>query len=187
MKSFLYSSILGAIIAYLWSSFSWMFLSWHNLDFKTFDNESEVVKVLSNEAKERGYYVIPEFAPNNPDKECDQEKWEKNAKRGPFAFMSILPKGKTRGMSTSMVYQFLSFLVASILASILLMKSSRVTTFEAAKFCSMMGIFGAIISVFPLWNWWEFPTLSTVVCIIDSGITWFLAGLAMGKVLHTHT
>ena len=62
-----------------------------------------------------------------------------------------------------------------------------VTALEAAKFCSLMGVFGAVISGLPLWNWWEFPPTSTMVCIIDTGITWFLAGLAMGKVLHTQT
>jgi hypothetical protein len=164
-----------------------MFLSWHNLDFKTFENESAVAQVIAKETKESGYYILPEFAPQSYGEQSDHKKWEKNAAKGPFAFMSILPQGKKHSMKFSMLYQFLSLLIASFIASMLLIKSSRVTALEAAKFCSLMGVFGAVISGLPLWNWWEFPPTSTMVCIIDTGITWFLAGLAMGKVLHTQT
>ena len=48
MKNMLLCIIVGAIVAQIWGTISWMVLPWHNLDFKQFKNDNTKVFNVSS-------------------------------------------------------------------------------------------------------------------------------------------
>ncbi len=57
-KAFL-AAIIGAVIAFGWSSISRMVLPLYKNNMKSFENKSAVVELLQKGAAEPGIYVIP--------------------------------------------------------------------------------------------------------------------------------
>jgi hypothetical protein len=43
------------------------------------------------------------------------------------------------------------------------------------------GLFTGIAVHIPCWNWWQFPTNHTVVCLTDITVGWLLVGLPSGS------
>lgn len=184
MKRILFGAIAGALIAFIWSTFSYMVLPWHNLGYGWFKDGEAVSRVLVEQMDQDGIYLVPNLPPmSEHDNAETQMQWQDDAKRGPFVYMWIMRGGLQFNMAGSMVIQFLIQLAVGLIAAFLLAKSTFTTWLGRAAGVSVLVFSGSFLTLVPFWNWFGFPVLSTVVTLADYLIAWFLAGLAMAKVV----
>lgn len=173
---------LSVIIAFIWSTISWMVLPWHSWDIKSFGQNGQLVtEAIRQESIEAGLYIVPNMDMKNHGSAEAQAQWMNGAKSGPFAYMNIRPQGLSFSMGTDMLVQFLTQLIVSLIAYFLLVQTGPRGFLTSGLYVSLMVTSGAIMAHVPYWNWWGFPMLTTFVNIIDTAIGWFLCGMAMAK------
>ncbi|MDF1861964.1 MAG: hypothetical protein P1U87_17225 [Verrucomicrobiales bacterium] len=178
-KAFL-AAIIGAVIAFGWSSISWIALPFHEDTLNGFENESAIAEAIRKEVKEPGIYILP------GDKSMEQEAKMEAMKNGPFLFASIRPgKDEDMSMGKSMVRGFTSTLVASILLAIMLgAVAPRLNYAGRVGFVVLMTLFTAIVGFYPNQIWWEFSTGFVLCNIMDAIIGWGLAALVMAGMIN---
>jgi hypothetical protein len=63
IKSLVLGTVLGALAAFVRSSFSWEILGWHEKTMVSFQNEDEVSAVIASHATKVGTYILPAAHP----------------------------------------------------------------------------------------------------------------------------
>lgn len=169
-------ALVGGTVVFLWCLFSWMVLPWHN--FSELKNELQLSGVVTTSVTEKGVYILPNM-PTQTDSDSLKNYHEKKLK-GPTGILFISPNGAMDFSLTMFLFLGGNYL-AAILFSYLLNMTSGLKDFQKATFTSVAAMTGGLISLYPFWVWWQFPTLWTLVQIIDLGIGWFIGGLAIAK------
>lgn len=185
IKKVLLASLAGAAVAFVWTMISWMALPWHDLDFRSFADPTPVTESVMNQTTDSGIYLLPNADPeahNDPEK---HEQWMADAAKGPFALMVLRREGMKITMGTQMSTMFLIQLITAFLLTLLLTQTHIESLIKRAVFVCIAALAGGMIVHLTHWSWWGFPIATTVVGIIDTGITWFLSGLAIGKIYKT--
>lgn len=172
--------LAGGIVAFVWSSISWMLLPWHQSTMSGFDQQDTMAAAVKAAATEPGIYVYPEWSD-------DQEDMQKRFKEGPYVFASIVPGGVGDGMGKMMLFGFISNLIGAALLLILLLTVPDEGWKARALVATIAAAFVALVPAMANWNWWNFPMGFTVVGILDSLIAWTLAGVVMAKLVAGRT
>jgi hypothetical protein len=184
MKKIIACGLVGALVAQIWGTISWVALPWHMGDFKEFTNPEPVAASIVAQAPESGLYTLPNMDPTVHEDPEKMDAWNALLKKGPFAFMTIKVEGADPGMGKAMAYGFGFNILISILILWVFSKSVYFTSGSMLASASFMGIVGMLGSIYPHmsnWNWWHFPISYCLVGVVDLFITWFLAGLAIKK------
>lgn len=178
------ATFVAAIIVFMWGTVSWMMLPWHNWEMKSFQHEGQMVTAaIKVEALESGIYMLPNYV-FTQDKN-QQAAWAEKAKQGPFAYLSVKVEGQKASMTCALLIQFLTQWVVSIFAIGLLKQTAISGVVKKALFVSLTVTLGAFLVHFSNWNWWAFPSLTTLVNIADVMIGWLLAGVAIAKIVRS--
>lgn len=168
MKKKLISVILGGIVLFIWGFISWGVLPWHSAVTNRLTDESEVARVLKQNAPTSGVYFLP-FA-------------EEDFKLGETtAFLNILPNGYHGDMGQMMTTGMIGQLISAFLMLLILQNTSHSGYWGKVRFITLVGFSIAFISHYTYWNWFEFGTSYVLLTILDALIGWFLAGLVMAK------
>ena len=90
MKSLLLGTILGGLVAFVWSSISWEMIGWHEKTLVRFQNEDEVSAVIASHTPVDGTYLLP-AGPSTDGMAPDQKKAVQAAtmekmQKGPIMF-----------------------------------------------------------------------------------------------------
>ena len=174
--------VVGAIVAFAWSTISWMALGWHMTDFKQFKNDTMVMDVIREQAQGSGFYMLPNMDPSiHEDKEREKE-WFEKAQRGPYAFISARVDGVSCSMARSMTVGLLINLLTAIIFYGLLRQTKLKKDKEKVLFVAFAAVAGSLIPYLGNWAWWHFPLLSMAINVVDTFVMWGLAGLAMVKI-----
>lgn len=172
--------ILGGIVAYAWSSISWMALPFHMDSLQTLSNEAAVAEAIVEGAEAgTGIYLIP------GDKSMSQE--EKNAaiQSGPMIFAAVRP-GENSGfsMNSLMIRGLSATLVSALILGLMLVAAApRLNYIGRVFFVTLGGAFAAISAIYPNQIWWEFSTDFVSLNMIDQVVAWFLGGLVMAGLI----
>ncbi len=164
--------LAGGLIAFIWSSISWMAIPWHQPTMSIFEDEESVGRVIKDAAPEAGIYTYPGWTD-------DTEDMEGKHAEGPYVFASVVPDGVGSEMVGMMVSGLLVNLLgaALLLALMLLVPHSTWRTRTLVAFVA--ALFVSVIPALMNWNWWHFPIGFTLVGILDGIVAWTLAGLVM--------
>ena len=168
------AAIICAVVLFAWGAVSWMILPWHQMVTNEFTDEAEVAEVIKENAPKAGVYYLP-FAHR------DQKAGET------AAFVNALPQGYDPGMIKQLVTQFIGDLISALIVICLLSQTAGLGYWGRVGFVALVGVAIGFVSHFPYWNWFGFPTPHVVVTVIDSLIAWFLAGLAIAKLVAKNT
>lgn len=179
-----FGCILSAIACFAWGFLSWGALEWHTNNIHSFDDQSEVTKVVKKNATHgHGVYVLPSMeGPSSlatPDeKKAFIAKQEEARNNGPFIYAVVRPGKKPWDMTQAMIQAGVRALIASILLALILNQTTlpyvgRVTV------CAVAGLFAGIVCDMPMWIWFEGPTRVLMVNLADHLIEWTLAGLIL--------
>ena len=184
-KSLILGTILGGLMAFVWSSISWELIGWHEKTMVAFHNEDEVSAVIASHAGQDGTYILPS-TPATAGMTPEQKKNVMAAVIQKMQTGPIMVAGVRRGgfgsYSRTLIIQLLSLMAAAFLLTWLLLQTSGLSYARRVAFLAIAGLAASVIVDLPNWNWWGFSGAYTAVNLADSMLTWFVAGLVIAKV-----
>jgi len=180
MKVLIKGALIGGLVAFVWTNISWMILPWHMMTISTLPNDAPIAESLKNNVPESGLYILPWTT--NKSEEAMKE-FDQKMKTGPFAFMVVYPDGFKPNMAKMMIFGLLLNIFVAFILTYLLTKTKGLSYIQKIGFVKMAAVAGALVIVVPNLIWWQFPTAYSLVTIVDTAITWGLAGLAIGKIV----
>jgi len=190
LRSLVLGSILGGLVAFVWSSVSWELLGWHEKTLVSFQNDDEVSALIASHAPKDGTYILPGMPPTE-GMTAEQQKAAKAAlmekmQRGPIMIAAVR-RGGFGSFARGLIIQVLSLMAAAFLLTWLLLQTSGLSYRKRVMFIAIAGLAASVIVDLPNWNWWGFSGVYTAVNLIDVTITWLLAGLVIAKVAKPRT
>lgn len=185
IKPLLLGTIVGGLVAFLWSWVSWGVLPWHEKALMKFQNEAEVTAMITSHTTASGMYILPGKTPTD-GMTADQKKASEAAdmekmQNQPIMLAAIRRNG-FGSVAQGLVIQLLCQMAAAFLLTWLLLQTSGLSYGRRVIFVSIAGLTASVIVDLPNWNWWGFSGAYTVVNLADFTLTWLLAGLAIAKV-----
>ncbi len=102
--------LLSAVVVFLVSSFVHMVLPYHRSDFSSLANESDVMDALRKTGISPGDYLIPRAG---SPKEMKSPEFIEKMKKGPVAFLTVMPSG-----SPTMGAQLVQWFVYSVVVGV---------------------------------------------------------------------
>jgi hypothetical protein len=186
LKSLVLGTILGGLVAFVWSSISWEVLGWHEKTMVSFQNEDEVSAVIASHSPNDGTYLLPS-APSSEDMNSEQKKRMQAAlvarmTKGPIMVAAVRRSG-FESFRRAMIIQLLCLMAGAFLLTWLLLQTSGLSYARRVLFLAVAGLAASVIVDLPNWNWWGFSGPYTAVSLGDSTLTWLLAGLVIAKVV----
>lgn len=169
-RSVFLSSLVGGVIAFVWGFISWVIIPWHAATLKHFNDSEAVCAALSQNASEDGVYIYHPME--------NQYSQDDNM---PFVFASINRMHASQKQTMPMIRSFITLVVAAFLISWVLVHAKSRRYWDLVTYSAVIGLIIGILAYVPLWNWWGIAGSFTMVGVIDTVITWFLAGLGMAK------
>jgi hypothetical protein len=188
MKQIALATLVGALVSFTWGFISWMQLSWHRDEMKSFTNEAAVAEVIRANTPAPGQYILPgnPSLPKNADlaeRDTAEKAHQRALTQGPFLYATVRPQAKIVDMNTSMIYSFVRSLCAALVLSILLSMTSRLDYIQRLGFCALVGLFVGIAAEAQQYVWFEAPLRFTLVNVLDYVAEWFVAGLAIAGIV----
>jgi hypothetical protein len=182
-KQLVLGSVIGAVILFLWSFIAWTFIPWPGEPLRSFTNEDAVVATIKANAPRSGNYLMPNEVRRRSGMTEDQyQKAMQDATnrmmRGPIVFTAVRlePFGS---FPKALVIKFVTFLVAALLASFLLLQTSGLSYAKRVLFLTLPAALIFLGTNADEWNWWGFSNAYTAMQLAILLIGWFMAGLVM--------
>jgi len=189
-RALVLGTILGGLVAFLWSTVSWEMLGWHEKTMINFQNDDEVSAVIASHAAKDGTYILP-GSRSTKGMTADQKKQTEatlmeRMRKGPIVVAAVR-RGGFGSFGQAMVIQVLCLMVAAFLLTWLLLQTNGLSYARRVLFLAIAGLSASVIVDLPNWNWWGFSGAFTAVNLVDSTITWLLAGLVIARVAQPRT
>lgn len=181
MGRILLAGILGGIALFVWGAISHMALPLGKMGMNSLPNDTVLIPLLKQVITERGFYFFPGGDENDETEEA-MKVWEEKLRQGPRGVVIYDPSGGEMMSGVQLGTELGSNIAAALLAAIILAKlrGRRGTVI----FMSMlMGLLAWLSIDVSYWNWYRFPDAFTCAQLIDQGVGWLLAGMAMALVL----
>lgn len=173
------AALFGAIVIFLWQFVSHMLLPIGEMGFRAPQNESVVLQAASSGLQAPGVYLLPWLAPEKMNDPKAVQDWTERAKDNPFLFVVVAPPNTlVTSMIPELARQFVINLLGALLVAFVLAGTAwgfGMRVLGAAIF----GVFGWLLDIVPLWNWYKFPTDYMIGNLLDQGIGWLLAGVVI--------
>jgi hypothetical protein len=189
LKSLVLGAVLGGIAAFAWSFISWDLLPWHETQLHSFQNEDEVLAIISSHVPQSGNYLLPTGPPEEgltgDQKKAAEEIRMQKMQKGPLMFAAIRKEGFgsfPKALITQLLYQML----AALLLTWMLLQTSGLSYARRVTFLAVAGLAASVIADLPNWNWWGYSGAYVAVNLVDYTVTWLLAGLVIAKVVQSH-
>jgi hypothetical protein len=184
-KSLILGTILGGLAAFVWSSISWELIGWHEKTMVGFQNEDEVSAVISSHATQDGTYILPSL-PSTAGMTPEQKKAALDAlmqkmQAGPI-MVAAVRRGGFGSYGRGLIVQLLSLMAAAFLLTWLLLQTCGLSYARRVAFLAIAGLSASVIVDLPNWHWWGLSGAYTAVNLLDSMLTWLIAGLVIAKV-----
>jgi hypothetical protein len=190
LKSLVLGTILGGLVAFVWSSISWEVLPWHEKPILSFQNDEEVSAVIRSHTVKSGVYILPGGPPmetmTSEQKKAAQATLMEKMQKGPVMFAAVRREG-FGSYAKGLVIQLLSLMAAAFLLTWLALQTSGLSYGKRVLFLGVVGLAAGVITELPNWNWWGFSGSYTLVMIADATLTWLIAGLVIAKVARPRT
>jgi hypothetical protein len=184
LKSLVLGTILGGLVAFVWSSISWEVLPWHEKPILSFQNDEEVSAMIRTHTVKSGVYILPGSSMEgmtSEQKKAAQAALMEKMQKGPVMFAAIRRDG-FGSYTQGLVIQLLSLMAAAFLLTWLALQTSGLSYGKRVLFLAVVGLAAGVITELPYWNWWGFSGMYTTVMIADATLTWLFAGLVIAKV-----
>jgi hypothetical protein len=184
LKSLVLGTIVGGLVAFLWSWVSWGVLPWHEKALLRFQDETEVSAMVTSHTTASGMYLLPGKTPTegmtgDQKKSAEAADMEKMQKQ-PIMLAAIRRNG-FGSVAKGLVVQLLCQMAAAFLLTWLLLQTTGLSYARRVIFLAVAGLTASVIVDLPNWNWWGFSPAYTLVNLTDFTLTWLLAGLAIAK------
>lgn len=157
--------ILSAVLVFVVSSIIHMVLQTHKNEYRKLPGEENILRTMRQEGVLPGQYVMPCA---RSMKDAGSPEMIQKYKKGPVAFMTVLPSGPmnmTRGLILWFLYSVLiSFFVAYLASRTLTAGTEYLTVF---RITGTLAVLGYSLNYLPDSIWKGAPWSSTIKHVID--------------------
>jgi len=178
MKRILIASILGGLIVFVWSAIAHMATPLGTMGLSVIPNETPVVNAIRTNIPKSGMYFFPGMDPSQKP----TPEYEKKYKEGPTGLLIATIGGSDmvapRQLISELVTNIIGAYIAAILAAMMIG-----TMMRRASAIALLAIFASVSLSFSYWIWYGFPALFILGELVTETIGWFLAGLAIAKLV----
>ncbi|MGH8213173.1 MAG: hypothetical protein ACREPP_08110 [Rhodanobacteraceae bacterium] len=173
------AALLGAIVIFLWQFVSHMVLPIGVMGFRAPQNENVVLQAATSGLPESGVYLLPYLAPEKMKDSAAVQEWSARAQKNPSLFVVVSPANTmVTDMAPELIKQFVTNLLGALLVAFVL--AATAWSFGMRVLGALaFGIFGWLLDIVPMWTWYKFPSDYVIGNLLDQGIGWLLAGIAM--------
>lgn len=172
MKRIAIAAVVGGVIVFVWSAVSHMLLPLGEMGFTALPNEAAVLEALKTSIPQEGLYLFPNPA-TKPPGEADTR---------PAGLLVFHPQGgwdiSPGRLLNELFSNVLAAAVAAFIASLLAAAYGR-----RVLAITLLGLFGWLSLIVSYWIWYGFPTAYILGEGINEVVGWFLAGLAIAKIV----
>lgn len=177
MKKLLLGSLLASVALFIYGFISFALVGWH--DAKPLKNDAVLAKAIKESVTEPGVYMVPSLV--RPDgTKMNEEEMMKASQAGPFMLGVVRPGTNDRGMG---VYMAISLGIQFVLALLLgfLLSKTNLGYSCMVKMGGGIGLFAALASWLPPWNWYEYPMSYAAPYFVDGLLQGIIASAILGK------
>ncbi len=177
MKKWIIGALVGGIIVFAWQFLSWTMLGIHNGEAKYTPAQDSILNYLSGVIKEDGMYMLPTLPPEATREE--HEQFGKVMDGKPFATLTYRSTYEFN-MVRPIVRGFLVdiFLVFSLIYILTRGGTPSATRIFAGSVA--VGFFTWLTGPYTAYNWFQVPWSAITGHLIDSFVSWGLAGIWLG-------
>jgi hypothetical protein len=173
------AALSGAIVIFLWQFVSHMLLPIGEMGFRAPQNEAGVLQAAGSGLPASGMYLLPYLAPEKMKDAAAVQDWTRRAQKNPFLFVVVNPTNTIgAGMLPELGRQFVINLLGALLVAFMLAGTAWSFGMRVLG-ATIFGVFGWLLDIVPLWNWYKFPADYVVGNLLDQGIGWLLAGIVI--------
>jgi hypothetical protein len=177
MNRIILAGILGGVAMFLAGSFTHVVLPLGEAGIKQLPNEEPVVSVIKSNVTEPGLYFFPGM-PRGASGEQKQQ-WEQRIRVGPLGILVYTPQGQAPLEPRQLLREFLSSVLAAIVAAYLLAHACLASFSGRVVFVTALGLVGWLAISVSLWNWFNFPTTYTLAELVHEVIGFAATGLVL--------
>ncbi len=180
----LIASILGGFLVFGWGAFIHKVLSvgkagMHALSDQ--DAEQALLDAMKSRFHDPGIYVLPGVDLDSQD-EAKLKAFEERFERGPNALIVYNPTGSKPISSRKLGTEFLSNVLASFVAALVLSRTRALFPTRVVV-VMLMGLFAWLSVDISYWNWYRFPDEYTIAQVLDQGGGWLLGGIGIAALV----
>lgn len=181
MKNILLGGMLAGVVLFVWGGVAHMLLPVGQMGMQGLPHSTSITYALDLALEEPGLYVYPWMDPAEEMSKKALVEWEAAYRNGPVGFVLYRPAGGDPMDKRLFIVQFLTDLVAGLIAAILL-SFTALSFVGRLFFVTAIGLFSWITSSIPWWNWYGFPQDFIIGAGIYMVVGWFLAGLVLAAI-----
>jgi len=172
--------LLAAVLVFVASSIIHMFLPYHKNDFAKVPDEDRVMDALREVDVPAGDYVVP-HAGGDPEV-MKSEAFREKAKKGPVAFMSVLPSGDPFAMGTQLTQWFVYCVVVSVFAAYVAGRALEpgAAYLEVFRFAGCTAFVGYALALPQRSIWFKLSWSTTLKSMFDGLVYGLLTAGAFG-------
>ena len=188
MKQIALATLAGAVVSFTWGFVSWMVLTWHRDEMKSFTDEAAVATVLRANAPTPGFYVMPGIPSLPKNARMDEiaaadEKHQQALNEGPVVYATVRPQPKIHDMNSNLINSFIRSVIAALLMGILLSMTSSLDYIQRVGFCALVGLFVGVGMDAQQFVWFEAPLRFTLVNVLDHIAEWLVSGFVIAGIV----
>jgi hypothetical protein len=175
------AGLIGGIVLFVWGIAAHVMLPTAHWGMRVASNQDAAMATLQSSGdKGAGIYLIPGMAPEMWWDEQAVTAFQTKYKDAPSAFVvwDPSPNPNLQTMTAAMVKQFVSCLLAGLLAAWIL-ALAPVSFGKRVMIGGGIGLIAWLMANVPYWNWYRFPLDFTIAAWLDYGVGMLLASAAM--------
>ena len=184
MKRLITGGIVGGITLFMWGFVSWVILTWH---FDTVRHDSGVMAVvedIEDNLQETGVYYFPPMTTMRPD-ETEMEAYTELHKNSPSGMIFYNAQHLDPMSPSRLFVGFLADVGAALFATLLLIVAlpSLPKYWGRVVYVAALGVFAIFAIRMVDGAFFNLPIRWTVNMILDTAISWMLAGLVLAAIV----
>lgn len=185
IKKILLSGIAGGFVLFIWGAVSHMALGLSESSMKSMQNEETVIAAMKENIKEPGLYLFPGGVPSNDMTAEQQAEFMRRWEQGPSGFLVFHPNGIPGMSAKTLLIELASNIAAALIAAFLLSQTlGSLTSFGGrVLFVALIGVIPFLAISVSYWNWYGFPASFTFGELVEQGVGFALAGVAMAMIM----
>ena len=182
------AGILGGIVMFIWSFIGHDVLELGEVGVREIPNEQSVLSTLQSSIGDKsGFYFFPGFGlGDHPSRDARKEAMKHMNEKlatNPSGVLIYHPAGRQFQFGKLLGVEFVTELVAALLA-VFLLAQTRIGSFAGrVGFVLVTGILVAIMTNVQYWNWYGFPGNYTTAYMLNEVIGFLCAGIVAALVL----
>ena len=170
----LLGALVGTVIVFIWTAAAHMATPLGTMGLSTLPNEERVLENLRQNVPASGLYFFPGG--------MGQADHLQKLRRGPVGIMSYTAGGMDPLPAPMLIAEFVTNFLAATIAAIVL-STVAAPYFTRAFYVALLALFAFLSITSSYWIWYNFPTAFVAASLFVEFVGWFLAGLAMAKIV----